>query len=242
MTDGLAAAPSPGPWQHASVTEVREEAPGAKTFRLALPTPVAHLPGQHYVVRLTAPDGYTAQRSYSVASPPEDLGAIELTVERMPDGEVSGFLHDGVEVGDELEVRGPIGGWFVWRGDTPALLVGGGSGLVPLMAMLRHARRIGREDLVRLVVSVRKPADLYYAAELTGPDATGVTLVHTRVAPPGSLRPAGHLSAGDLPPVAPGTVAYVCGSDGFADAATKLLTEAGVPTDHIRVERFGATG
>ncbi len=238
-----AAAPGPGPWQRATVTEVRQEAPGAKTFRLALPAPVAHLPGQHYVVRLTAPDGYTAQRSYSVASaPPPDPAAdptIELTVERLADGEVSSYLHDVVAPGAELEVRGPIGGWFVWRGDTPAVLVGGGSGVVPLMAMLRHARRIGRPDLVRLVVSVRTPPDLYYAGELAGPETT---VVHTRVAPPGSARPPGHLTVDDLPELADGAVAYVCGSSGFADAATSLLVARGVPTDRIRVERFGATG
>ena len=155
------------------MVEVRDETPGAKTFRLALARPQRHLAGQHYVVRLTAPDGYTASRSYSVASAPDDSGEIELTVERLPDGEVSGYLHDVVEPGDELEVRGPIGGWFVWRGDGPALLVGGGSGLVPLMAMLRLARREGRSDLVRLVVSVRRPADLYYATEIAGPRGGG---------------------------------------------------------------------
>ncbi|HEX2577978.1 MAG TPA: FAD-binding oxidoreductase, partial [Aquihabitans sp.] len=142
MTDlpagGLPApGPMPGPWQRGVVVAVRTETPRARTFRLALPTPVAHLPGQHYVVRLTAPDGYRAQRSYSVGSAPEPSGEVELTVERLDDGEVSTFLHDTVEIGDELEVRGPIGGWFVWRVDRPALLVGGGSGVVPLMAMLR---------------------------------------------------------------------------------------------------------
>ncbi|QXC60729.1 ferredoxin reductase [Aquihabitans sp. G128] len=247
MTDprfAAAPAPTPGPWQQARVVAITQEAPNAKTFRLALPNPVAHLPGQHYVVRLTAPDGYRAQRSYSVASAPEASGEIELTVERLPDGEVSGFLHDALEVGDELEVRGPIGGWFVWRGGEPALLVGGGSGLVPLMAMVRHARALGRADLLQVVVSVRTPAELYYAAELVGPDAPpspAVTVVHTRVAPPGSARPAGRLSAADLPAVGAGTTVYVCGSNGFADAATDLLLAAGTPTEQIRVERFGAT-
>ena len=134
---------------------------------MELDEPTDYLAGQHYVLRLTAPDGYTASRSYSVASAPDGSNEIELTVERLPDGEVSSFLHDEVVVGDELEVRGPIGGWFVWRGDTPALLLGGGSGVVPLMAMLRLAHRMGRSDLVRLIVSTRTPEDLYYAAELT---------------------------------------------------------------------------
>ena len=141
----------------------------AKTFRLALAQPTNHRAGQHYVVRLTAPDGYTASRSYSVASAPDGTDEFELTVERLEGGEVSSFLHDVVEVGDELEVRGPIGGWFVWDGATPAVLVGGGSGIVPLMAMLRLARAAGSSELVRLVVSVRSPADLSYADELAGP-------------------------------------------------------------------------
>ena len=168
---------APSVWQTASVVAIRDETPRAKTFRLALTVPAPHRAGQHFVVRLTAPDGYTAQRSYSVASAPDPSNEIELTVERLPDGEVSTFLHDEVVVGDELEVRGPIGGWFVWEGDAPALLVGGGSGIVPLMAMLRHARRIGRAELVHLVVSVRTPDDLYYADEIMGPQTT---LVFTR--------------------------------------------------------------
>ncbi len=114
--------PKPGKWQMARVTEIRRETPNAKTFRLDLPERTAFLSGQHFLVRLTAPDGYTAQRSYSVASAPDGSGTIELTVERLPEGEVSSFLHDVVMVGDDLEVRGPIGGWFVWRGDTPAVL------------------------------------------------------------------------------------------------------------------------
>ena len=229
-----------GPWQKARVLAVRDEAPRVKTFRLGLDAPTGHRAGQHYVLRLTAPDGYTAQRSYSVASAPDGGHELDLTVERLEDGEVSGYLHDVVEVGDELEVRGPIGGWFVWDGDAPALLVGGGSGIVPLMAMLRLARATGRSDLVRLVASVRGPTDLYYAEELPGPE---VTVVHSRVAPPGGSRPAGRLSGADLAPVVrPEATAYVCGSTGFADAASTLLVGLGVPADRIRVERFGATG
>jgi ferredoxin-NADP reductase len=236
------AAPFPAPtgWQPAVVVAIRDETPRAKTFRLALSRPTPHLPGQHYVVRLTAPDGYTASRSYSVASAPDQSGEVELTVERLPEGEVSEFLHDNVVAGDELEVRGPIGGWFVWRGDAPALLIGGGSGVVPLMAMLRHARRLGRSDLVRLVVSVRTPADLYYADELPGPECT---VVYTRETPPSWPRPAGRLRAPDLTAaLLPGATAYVCGSSGFADAVTSLLVAGGFPPERIRVERFGATG
>jgi len=210
-----------------------------KTFRLAVDEPLGHRAGQHVVLRLTAPDGYTAQRSYSIASAPDGTAELELTVERLPDGEVSGFLHDVAEPGDELELRGPIGGWFVWE-DGPATLVGGGSGIVPLMSMLRLARATGRSDLLRLVVSVRTPADLYYADELAGPE---VTVVHSRVTAPGSPRPAGRLAAEDLAPVVrPDAIAYVCGSTGFADAASRLLVDLGQPVDRIRVERFGATG
>src|SRR2546426_8565974 len=169
VTDRPAPVPRRGPWETATVVDVRAETASAKTFRLALPHPSTHLAGQHYIVRLTAPDGYTASRSYSVASPPDGSAEIEITVERLKDGEVSTFLHDEVMPGDALEVRGPIGGWFVWRGDTPALLVGGGSGVVPLMAMLRLSRRAGRSDLLRLVVSGPSPADPYYARGLPCP-------------------------------------------------------------------------
>ncbi len=219
--------------------DIRIETASAKTFRLALDGPAEYLAGQHYVVRLTAPDGYRASRSYSVASASDGSREIEITVERLPDGEVSSFLHDEVVVGDTLEVRGPIGGWFVWRGDSPAILLGGGSGLVPLMAMLRVARRSGRSDLVHLIVSVRAPEDLYYAHELPGPETE---ILYTRRAPADWPRPPARLGAGDLPAAAPGTTAYVCGSSGFADAATDVLTRAGVPAERIRVERFGPTG
>jgi ferredoxin-NADP reductase len=175
-----------------------------------------------------------------VASAPDGGTDIELTVERLEDGEVSSFLHDVVVPGDAVEVRGPIGGWFVWLGDTPAFLVGGGSGVVPLMAMLRLARSTGRTDLVRLVVSVRAHADLYYADELRGPETT---VICTRSAPPGSPRPAGRLNREDLAgALAPGWTIYVCGSPGFADSVTDLLTQELVSPSAIRVERFGPTG
>ena len=227
-------------WRDAIVVAVHEETPRAKTFRLRLADPSGHLAGQHYVVRLTAPDGYTASRSYSVASPPDDSNEFDLTIERLDDGEVSTFLHDEVRVGDELEVRGPIGGWFVWRGDEPAVLVGGGSGLVPLMAMLRYARAIGRTDLVRLVTSVRSIDDLLYADEVSGAETR---VLYSRVAPASSTRPAGRITRDDLTAVLlPDCMAYVCGSAGFANTASDLLVDVGVPVERIRVERFGPTG
>ena len=228
------------PWQTATVIGIRAETARAKTFRLALAQPSRHLAGQHYVLRLTAPDGYSASRSYSVASAPDGSNEIEVTVERLEDGEVSSFLHDVVVVGDELEVRGPIGGWFVWEGGSPAVLVGGGSGVVPLMAMMRLARNLGRPELVRLVVSVRSPADLYYADELPGPQSS---VVYTRSAPAGSSRPPGHLNASDLAQaLLPGATGYICGSSAFADAASTLLVGSGISEAQIRVERFGPSG
>jgi ferredoxin-NADP reductase len=231
--------PVPGKWQPAKVTQIRSETPTAKTFRLALAAPPDYLAGQHYILRLTAPDGYTASRSYSVASAPDGTDEIELTVERLPEGEVSSFMHDEVVIGDELEVRGPIGGWFVWRGDTKALFIGGGSGVVPLMAMLRLARRSGRLDLVHLVASTRSPEELYYGAELSGPE---VAILYTRRAPEHSSRPPGRIREDDLPASLDAeTMVYVCGSSGFSDAVTEILLAAGVGEDRIRVERFGPT-
>jgi ferredoxin-NADP reductase len=228
----------PGPWQPATVLAVRTETPTAKTFTLRLVAPRPHLPGQHYIVRLTAPDGYRAQRSYSVASAPGG-DTIDLTVERLPDGEVSGFLHEAVTPGDTLEVRGPIG-YFAWDGEAPALGVAGGSGVVPLMAMLRTARREGHPGLMQLVVSVRTPADLYYSGELPGPDAA---VVYTRQVPAGFSRPAGRLTLADLAPaIRDGQVAYLCGSPTFCEGATSLLRDLEVPTERIRVERFGPSG
>ena len=225
-------------WQTATVVGLHDEALRARTYRLRLSEPERHRAGQHYVVRLTAPDGYSAQRSYSVASPPDDSGEIDLTVERLDDGEVSRFLHDEVAVGDELEVRGPIGGWFVWDGG-PALLVVGGSGVVPLMAMLRHARATGRADQVRMILSVRSPDDLWYRDEMTAPE---VAVIYTRANPPEAIRPVGRLMIEDLGAVPEDVTAYVCGSTRFADPASRLVVEAGVPVERVRVERFGPTG
>jgi ferredoxin-NADP reductase len=226
------------PWRTATVVAIRDENPRVKTFRLALDRPSGHRAGQHYVVRLTAPDGYTASRSYSVASPPDDGNELELTVERLDDGEVSVFLHDVAELGDELEVRGPIGGYFVWDADSPALLIGGGSGVVPLMAMLRLARAREREDLVHLLLSVRSPVDLYYADELLGHD--DVTIVFTREVPEGWTRPPGRLRADDVVPLLrDDATVYVCGSAGFTNAIGDLLLDMGVTPERVRFERFG---
>jgi len=223
-----------GGWRTATVAGLRRPLAGSVQLRLDVRDRIDHLPGQHYVVRLTAQAGYTAQRSYSVASAPGEP-LVELFVERLDDGEVSPFLNDVVEPGDELEVRGPIGGWFVWEGDEPALLVGGGSGVVPLVAMVRHARALGRLDLLRLAVSTRTMAELPYADELV---AAGALVVTTREAH--GIRPAARLTAMDLLPLwEPGQTSYVCGSTPFAEAASQLLVGLGMPPSAVRVERFG---
>ncbi|WP_346621933.1 FAD-binding oxidoreductase [Blastococcus montanus] len=233
---GVAGAPSGG-WRTATVAGVRRPVPRSVQLRLDVADRVDHLPGQHYVVRLTAPDGYTAQRSYSVASAPGDP-LVELFVERLPDGEVSTHLADVVEPGDVLEVRGPIGGWFVWDGVSPALLVAGGSGVVPFVSMLRTARALGRTDLLRIAVSVRTLEELPYAGELVDAGALVVTTRESR-----GIRPAGRLAAEDLVPLwEPGQTAFVCGSASFADAAGRLLLGLGVAPRDIRIEQFGPTG
>ena len=210
---------------------------GAVQLRLDVEDRIDHLPGQHYVVRLTAEDGYVAQRSYSVASAPSDP-LLELFVERLDDGEVSTYLADVVEPGDVLEVRGPIGGLFVWDGVTPALLVGGGSGVVPLVAMVRHARGTGRLDLLREAAAARTLAALPYADELV--DA-GAVVVLSREAR--GIRAAARLTSADLVPLwEPGQTAFVCGSSSFAEAASQFLVELGMPPSAVRVERFGPSG
>lgn len=230
---------APGRWQLATVTSIRCETPTVKSFRLSLPMWMAHLPGQHYDVRLTAPDGYTAQRSYSVASSPLDEKEIELTVDRLADGEVSPYFHDVVEEADQVEVRGPFSSYFVWRGEAPVLLVGGGSGVVPLMAILRHRRRTMPDLPMRLVYSVRTGEDVIYAGELSD-DAL---LTFTRQPPEDWTGHTGRLDSAmvaEAAVAATGT-AFVCGSNGFVEAAAGLLLEAGFAPQRIRTERFGPT-
>jgi ferredoxin-NADP reductase len=238
--------PPPGgarkPWRRAVVVSLRMETRQARTLRLEVPPEAPpHVPGQHYVVRTARDDGSWAQRSYSVASardPHRATGAgrqIELTVELLVDGELSPFLH-AVAVGDEVEVRGPFGGWFIWRGDGPALLVGGGSGVVPLMSMQRQWRSGGRRQPLRMLYSVRSPDDVYYRDEL----GEETTLIYTRRGPVGSTRRPGRVDADSLLPLLlPGATCYVCGSAGFAEHASRLLVDLGVPATDVRVERFG---
>jgi ferredoxin-NADP reductase len=244
--DRLAAEPltqveqrAPGRWQIGTVTSIKRETPHVKSFRIRLPMWMPHLPGQHYDVRLTVPDGYRAERSYSVASSPLDKGEIELTIDLLADGEVSPYFHEVVEEGDQVEVRGPFASYFVWRGEKPVLLVGGGSGVVPLMAILRHRRLTMPELPMRLVYSVRTADDVIYADEL-GDDAV---LTYTRQAPDGWT---GHTGRIDSSLIADSTfdsdTAFVCGSNGFVESASELLLKAGIEPHQIRTERFGPTG
>lgn len=220
-------------------TIIEKDLPTERTVRLRMHVEgrLAHRPGQHYLLRLRAPDGYTAQRSYSVASDDADP-LVELLVERLPDGEVSEFLSDVAEVGDELEMRGPIGRWFTWDTRTPALCLVGGTGVVPAVSMLRAARRLDRRDLLRVVAVARGPEDLPYVDELA---RAGATLAWTRRGT--DARPAGAPTTEEVTPLLDGVQrTYVCGSARFASYAETLLLDCGVAAADIRVERFGPTG
>ena len=223
-------------WGTAVVRELAHQNPMLAMLRLDLPDRQRHVPGQHYIVRLTAEDGYTASRSYSIASSPDDP-LLELAIERLEDGEVSTYLADIAMPGDELEVRGPIGGYFVWDATTPAVCVGGGTGVVPFISMLRYAREQGRADLLHLAVSARTRADLPYADEVS--DMAAVVAITREDTAPGE-RPSGRLVASDLAPlVTTGATYFVCGSAVFAESVTQLLIGLGVSAAEIKVERFG---
>jgi len=228
-----------GGWRRATVREITHPTPQGVLLRLEVDDRVEHMAGQHYVIRLSAPDGYTAQRSYSVASPPSDP-LCEFFVEQLDNGEVSTYLAEDAMVGDVLDVRGPIGGWFVWDGTSPAVGIAGGTGVVPLVAMLRHAVALGRGDLLHLVVSARTLAELPYADELI---AAGAFIALTREAGPGG-RPAGRLNPTEIASyMDPQSTWFVCGSASFAESvSTHLVDDAGVDAGSIRVERFGPSG
>jgi ferredoxin-NADP reductase len=228
-------------WRTATVRAGLAETPRARTLVLDVPDFPRHRPGQHVDVRLTAEDGYQAQRSYSIASAPE-LDALELTVELVDDGEVSPYLIEEVRPGDAFEVRGPVGGHFTWTVDDggPVLLVGGGSGIVPLAAMLRHRAARGSDADVRLLASARSPEDALFREELGG------TWTFTRSAPPGWTGPTRRVDAAMLeevgPPAAAAPRCFVCGPTPFVEAVTTLLVAAGHPPRAIHAERFGPTG
>jgi len=238
-------------WRVATIRDMREETASAKTLVLDVPDWPGHLAGQHVDVRLTAEDGYQAQRSYSIASAPEER-MVALTVVRFADGEVSPYLVDEMRPGDELELRGPIGGWFVWDAHDggPLLLVAGGSGLVPLMAMLRHRHAVASHVPARLLVSARRAEDLLYSAELAelaeADDGFELLATLTREAPAGWTGFTRRIDREMLEEVAwsPRELArtFVCGPTAFVEAAADALVGLGHDPALIKTERFGPTG
>ena len=223
---------------------MRRETPRAWRLALRAPDWSGHLPGQHVDIRLTAPDGYTAQRSYSIASPPDRPG-VELVVERLVDGEVSTYLTGELRAGDQIELRGPIGGYFVWPNpvDAPVQMIAGGSGVVPFLGMVARATDAGVP--VRLLYSARNADDVIGRDELER-SGTAVTIAYTRAGPPGWTGPIGRIDATVL---AASTVAadarphvLVCGPTAFVEAVTGWLTDLGHEPGRIRAERFGGMG
>ena len=232
-------------WLIATLTAFNDENPTARTLVFKVPGWPGHLPGQHVDVRLTADDGYSAQRSYSMAAP-QDGDRVELTVQRVADGEVSPYLTETFEVGFPVEFRGPIGGWFVWR-DTetqPVLLIAGGSGIVPLMAMIRARRAAGSRTPFRLIYSVRTPEDRYYVDELRRPEpGLDVTFLYTRETPEGWREPPHRLGVAEVnnngwpPDFEPSC--FVCGPTGFVETVADILVALGHDPHRIKTERFG---
>jgi ferredoxin-NADP reductase len=240
-------------WQLAKVISVVQETPRVKTITLQLTDWIPHLPGQHYDIRLTAEDGYQAQRSYSIASPPEQTCQIELTIELIEEGEVSAYLHEGIAPGDSLEVRGPIGGYFVWTDnmkDLPLLLVAGGSGVVPLMAILRHRSQIQAINPTTLLFSVRTGEDVIYHKELmqlaSQDSYFNIALTFTRQAPSGWTGYHRRIDQAMLTDVvsrfAIHPQCYICGPTLLVEQVANTLVDIGLPPEIIRTERFGPTG
>ena len=242
-------------WQLGTVVEIRQETPTAKSLILDLPDWTTHLAGQHVDVRLTAEDGYQAQRSYSIASPPGDKHLM-LTVERIEDGEVSPYLTDGLRVGDRVELRGPIGGYFVWdaregqNDGAPLFLAAGGSGIVPLMAMIRHRANSGNKVPTKLLYSSRSYEDVIYREELDHLSAHDASLrvIHTftRRRPPNWVGYGRRIDRAMLADTAwrpaEKPLAYTCGSNAFVETVATYLEELGYEPGRIKTERFGPTG
>jgi ferredoxin-NADP reductase len=238
------------PWQTTRIVRIEKRTPRVTSFFFQPSRPFAYRAGQHVDVRLTAPDGYQARRSYSIASAPETDGTIELAIEKLDDGEVSPFFHEVAAIGDEVELRGPLGGHFVWPEDKsgPLLLVGGGSGVVPLMSMVRHRAARHLAVPVVLVFSARVWDEAIFRDELIGlddsKDGFGLVLTLTREA---ARRPADYSRRVDVAMMVqamarlpePPDIAFVCGSNAFVSAAAQALIDAGVPAEIIRTERYG---
>lgn len=242
---------TPSRWLRARILETRMETRSAKTLVLDVPGWDGHDAGQHVDVRLTAPDGYTAQRSYSIASA-ATADRLEITVQKVSGGEVSPYLVETAAVGDEFELRGPVGGWFRWRAvdDGPISLIGGGSGIVPLMAMIRAREQAGATIPFHLTYSARTPDHLFYAHELyraaeADPNLQ-VVYAFTRAGIPSDIRRPGRLTSNDIAAIAGSNGApartFICGPNGFVESATQLLLDAGHAASSIRTERFGPSG
>lgn len=239
-------------WQFGEVIAIQKETVQAKSITLAVPNWRGHQPGQHVDVRLTAEDGYQVERSYSIASPPEQDQRLTLTIEELDDGEVSPYLVDELHVGDKLELRGPIGGYFVWTTQMggPLLLIAGGSGIVPLMAMIRHRVAVGSTIPVRLLYSVRSPEDIIYHDELERlvKSTTLLEVVYTltRVQPPGWTGYQRRIDTDILRevvwPLDQHPWMFICGPTPFVETAAASLVALGYEPGRIRTERFGPTG
>ena len=239
-------------WRVGTVVALNDETETARTLKLEVLEWPGHVAGQHVDVRLTASDGYSAVRSYSIASAPNSKGRVEITVERLPNGEVSPYLTQNVAIADRLELRGPIGGWFVWRAEQnePIQLIAGGSGIVPLMAMIRSRISAGATAPFRLLYSVREPGAVFYRDELQSlsnkDNPVTVTYAYTRATPKDWPRPPGRIDAALITsatwPSYLGPTCYVCGPTSFVETVSGFLGGLGNSPDKIRTERFGPTG
>ena len=238
-------------WRIGTVVALHDETTSARTLTLEVPDWPSHVAGQHVDVRLTAPDGYSAARSYSIASAPNSEKRIEITVERLPNGEVSPYLTQELVVRDQLELSGPIGGWFVWRPEQtePIQLIAGGSGIVPLMAMIRSNMSSGSSSPFRLLYSVREPAAVFYREELRKLTDSGIiriTYAYTRAVPQDWPLPPGRINADFIANATwPSTLSptcYICGPTSFVESAAEFLSMNGHNAQKLRTERFGPTG
>jgi ferredoxin-NADP reductase len=239
-------------WQIASITKIKPETANVKSFTLKLPAWMRHRAGQHYDIRLTAEDGYQTQRSYSIASEPEREGEVDITVERINDGEVSTYLHDVLVPGDRIEARGPIGGYFVWEAtmNDPLLLIAGGSGVVPLMSMIRHRAASGGKNPTALLYSSRSFEDIicYNELEKLRSANNGLQVFHTLTrSQPTDWKGYSRRIDQDIlreiaGPLGRSVQVFICGPTLLVEAAANTLVKIGIDANQIRTERFGPTG